>query len=257
MPELLGLPYSPWSEKARWALEARKVAYTKVVYAPLVGELGLRRRLGKWSGTVSVPVLFDDDGRGIPDSLAIARWADGRGEGPALVPASLEGEVVRYVELSEAALDAGRAVSLHRMLADDEALKEMVPRALRSASGPLAPAVAAFGIRRTLRKYGAGRIDVADHERRLVALLDGLRATLAGLAGAPAGGGGGPKTLLGTFTFADIAMTQALTFVEPPSFGVKIGASSRRSFTHDVLRERYADLLAWRDAVYDAYRPRG
>src|SRR5580704_5617991 len=61
--QLLGLPYSPWSEKARWALDARHVPYADVTYAPLVGELALRRKLGKWTGAVTVPVLTEDGGR--------------------------------------------------------------------------------------------------------------------------------------------------------------------------------------------------
>jgi glutathione S-transferase len=40
--ELLGLPYSPWSEKARWPLDARRVPYKNVTYAPWVGEPLLR-----------------------------------------------------------------------------------------------------------------------------------------------------------------------------------------------------------------------
>ena len=67
---------------------------------------------------------------------------------------------------------------------------------------------------------------------------------------------GTPRTLLGRFTFADVAMAQVLAFVEPPLFGLRIGRASRRSFTDPGMRERYADLLAWRDAVYGAHRPR-
>lgn len=251
MPELVGLPYSPWSEKARWALDVRHVPYRSVVYAPLVGELGLRRRMGKWSGPVSVPVLFDDDGRAIPDSAAIARWADGRGEGPRLFPPELDAEITRLVALSERGLDAGRCLSLHRMLDDDAALREMVPKGLRGVLGPLGPRVAALGIHRTLRKYGAGRVDMSTHEKTLASVLDELRARLAGPSA-----GGDPKVLLGRFTFADIAMTQALGFVEPPRFGLRMGVASRRAFTYPAMKERYADLLAWRDAVYAAHRPR-
>ena len=65
MPELLGLPYSPWSEKARWALDARRVPYREVTYAPLLGEPALRLKLKRWRGNVTVPVLTDDEGRHI------------------------------------------------------------------------------------------------------------------------------------------------------------------------------------------------
>ena len=108
MPELLGLPYSPWTEKARWALEARGITYEKRRYAPLTGELGLRRKLGKWSGVVSVPVLTDDDGRVIGDSADIARWADQHGTGPTMFPAGDEAAIEGFIALSDRGLVAGR-----------------------------------------------------------------------------------------------------------------------------------------------------
>jgi glutathione S-transferase len=247
--ELLGLPYSPWSEKARWALDARHVPYTYRTYAPLVGELALRAKLGRWTGVVSVPALTDDDGRAIADSASIARWADARGEGPVLFPPELEKDIDRFIELSERGLSAGRALSLHRSLVDREALTEMVPRRVRAAVGPLAASIGGFGIRRTLRKYGSAGADVATHERVLAEVLDTLREALA-----KAGGAGPARTLLGHFTFADIAMAQVLAFVTPPAFGLRVGAANRRSFTDAKMAERYADLLRWRDALYDEFR---
>ena len=250
MTELLGLPYSPWSEKARWALDARRVPYRSRTYAPIVGEPRLRLKLRKLRGPVTVPVLTDDDGRAIGDSADIARWADGRGEGPALFPADLAPQVDAFVALSERGLAAGRGLSLARMLEDDEALGEMVPPPLRRSLGRAGARIAAIGIRRTLRKYGADGKERASLERELSSVLDELRAALAR---APEGT---PKTLLGRFTFADVAMTQVLAFVEPPVFGLRIARASRRSFTDPPMRERYADLLAWRNAVYEAHRPR-
>ena len=141
--------------------------------------------------------------------------------------------------------------SLFRMLEDREALGEMVLSGLRAVLGPLGRPVAAAGIRRTLSKYGAGRVTAKEHEATLVSALEELRGALAAPEAA-----GDPKTLLGRFTFADIAMTQALGFVEPPKFGLRIGTGSRRAFTHATLRERFADLIAWRDATYEKYRPR-
>jgi glutathione S-transferase len=249
VPELLGLPYSPWSEKARWALDARHVPYTYRTYAPLVGELALRAKLGRWSGVVSVPALTEDGGRAIADSASIARWADARGEGPVLFPPEHEKEIDRFIELSERGLSAGRALSLHRSLADREALAEMVPRRVRAAVGPLAASIGSFGIRRTLRKYGSAGLDMATNEQTLSEVLDALREALARVDGTPPA-----KTLLGHFTFADIAMAQVLAFVSPPAFGLRVGAANRRTFTDAKFSERYADLLRWRDALYDEYR---
>jgi glutathione S-transferase len=249
MPELLGLPYSPWTEKARWALEARGVPYTRRLYQPLIGELGLRRRLRRWGGTVTVPLLTCDDGNVLSDSADIARWADGRGQGPTLFPAAHEQAIAAFIALSDRGLAAGRALSLLRLLDDQKGIDEMVPRNLRRLPG--SRALARFGVQRTLRKYGAER-DRQVAQDQLAAVLEELRAAIAA---APAAGGS-VRTLLGTFTFADVAMAQVLAFVEPPAFGLKIGEATRRSFVDDELRARFADVVAWRDALYAAHRPR-
>jgi glutathione S-transferase len=251
MPELLGLSYSPWTEKARWALDVRGVSYDYRQYQPLIGELALRRKLGRWSGPVSVPVLTDDRGVAHSDSEVIARWADERGTGPKLFPTEHDARIRELVALSERALDAGRSLSLIRMLEDDEALTEMIPKALRGPLGPLGPRIGGQGVRRTLRKYGGHLATRAEHESRVAALLEEIRAVLDR---APAGAG--PKTLLGSLTFADIAVSQALGFVAPAAFGIRIGRASRRAFTDPALAARFPDLLAWRDALYDAHRPR-
>ncbi|HTL32940.1 MAG TPA: glutathione S-transferase family protein [Kofleriaceae bacterium] len=242
MTQLLGLPYSPWTERARWALDVRGVAYEKRLYSPLLGEPGLRRKLGKWRGVVSVPVLTDDDGTVVADSIAIARWANERGAGTDLFPSELDAEIGKLIALADRGLAAGRALSLIRLLRDDEGLLEMVPRSLRKMPG--ARAISAAGIRRTLRKYDGLRDEEAARSA-LAGVLDEVRAALAGR-----------PTLLGRFTYADIAVAQVLAFVEPPAFGLKIGAGTRRSFCDDVLSERYRDLVVWRDALYEAHRPR-
>ena len=123
MTELLGLPYSPWTEKARWALDARRVPYTFRHYQPLLGEPALRIKLRRPTARISVPVLTTSDGRAIADSADIARWADERGEGPRLFPAEHGAAIARFIALSERALAAGRALSLARMLADGSGMR--------------------------------------------------------------------------------------------------------------------------------------
>jgi glutathione S-transferase len=249
MTELLGLVYSPWTEKARWALDVRRVPYTFRHYQPLLGEPALRMKLRRLTGRVSVPVLILDDGRVLADSADIARWADGHGEGPRLFPPEHEAAIAGFIALSERALAAGRVLSLHRMLADDEALLEMVPGPVRRALGPVAARIGSLGVARTLRKYDGHRDGREAHRQTLVSALDELRATLT-----KAPPGEGPQTLLGRFTFADIAMAQVLVSVEPPSIGLKLGAASRRSFIDPALRAPYADLIVWRDALYRTFR---
>jgi glutathione S-transferase len=249
MTELLALPFSPWSEKARWALDVRKVPYRYRLYQPLIGELELRLRTRRLRGVVTVPLLIDDGGRVYDDSASIARFADSQGQGPSLFPPEHEAAIARFIELSERGLAAGRAIALERQLADDEALAEMIPRAIRQRAGRFAVRLAELGMRRTLRKYRAQRLTADQHRAELRGVLEELRAALSAAPGEP-------KTLLGTFTFADIAAAQVLGFVSPPSFGLKLGKASRRGFTDPAFAREYQDLVAWRDALYERYRPR-
>lgn len=241
-PVLLGLPYSPWTEKARWALDARRVAYDFRHYQPLLGEPALRAKLKRWTGTVSVPVLTDDEGRVHADSRDIAAWADARGVGERLFPPEHARAIDEWIALSERAMAAGRALSLARMLQDRTALAEMVPRAMRALGG-VAAQIGAFGVRRTLRKYGGHRESLDAHAATLTAALEQVRNAI-----------GRSATLLDRFTFADIAMAQAVAFVKPPSSGLKLGAASRKAFSDPELSVRFADVIDWRDALYARYR---
>src|SRR4051812_46178482 len=86
------LPYSPWSERARWALDHHHVPYRAVEHVPMVFEPGLRavtaaltrsgRRLFE---KITVPMLIDE-GKVYPDSVAIAEHAEQVGSGSPLVP---------------------------------------------------------------------------------------------------------------------------------------------------------------------------
>jgi glutathione S-transferase len=247
MNELLGLPYSPWSEKAKWALDARKVPYRFRFYQPLIGEPALRIKTGRWRGNVTVPVMTDARGNVYDDSTKIARFADSVGEGPVLFPSEHDAAIARWIDLGERALSAGRVLSLHRTLEDPEALREMVPRGMRNALGGVATHIGRMGVERTLRKYAGASQSPPEQTKIARAALDELRAALAGTDG---------RTVLGTFTFADVAAAQMLSFVSPPAHGLKLGKASRKGFTDPTLATDYADLVRWRDALYESHRPK-
>jgi glutathione S-transferase len=249
MTELLGLPFSPWSERARWALDARGVRYDFRRYQPVLGEPALRVKLRRARGRVTVPVLTTDDGEVLCDSTDIARWADAHGDGPALFPAGTESAIARFVDLSDRVLEAARALTLTRMLRDPEALVEMVPRAMRRVPG-LGSRIGRFGIRRTLRKYGGHEVALEERQAAVTRGLDELRAALGRRGDEPA------RPLLGSFTYADITASQAVMGACPPPFGLKLGPASRRCWTDADVSARYGDLVAWRDALYERYRPR-
>jgi glutathione S-transferase len=249
--ELLHIPYSPWSERARWALDCRGVRYRARAYQPLLGEPALRVRLRRARGAVTVPVLFTPEGT-YADSLDIARYAAAHGAGPDLFPAGRDADIVAWNALSERALAAGRALSLRRVLEDEEALRELVPKRLRPVLGPLGRLVAAQGVRRTLRKYA--HLLAGDDPR---AVLDSALNELRQELDRPLDAAGEPRLLLAQagFSYADITMAQPLAFVTPPATHLRIGRANRRAFTDPELALRHADLLAWRDALYLRFRP--
>lgn len=247
-PELIHLPYSPWSEQARWALQVRGIDYRSRVYRPIVGEPELRIRLRRPFAPVTVPVLFTAEGPHA-DSFAIARYAAAHGSGPELMPPNAGAAIEHWHALSERGLAAGRARSLQRVLKDHEALAEMVPKGLRALLGPTVPVIAATGVRRTIYKYGAHR---GDHLSELDAVLAALRLALP----REPWSADDPPTLLPAhgLTYADICMAQVLAFIAPPDRGLRLGRASRSSFTDPELIDQCRDLIAWRDALYARYR---
>jgi glutathione S-transferase len=244
-PVLLGLPYSPWSERARWALDVRRVEYQKRLYQPLVGEPELRWRLKKWFGPVSVPILILED-RSIGDSFEIAKWADTQGLGAKLFPAGSEDKILHWNNTAQTALAAGRLLSLARVLQSDEAVDELLPRAMRL--GATTRAISRFGVERTIKKYNNGK-DFTAQEALLISALETIRQALG------ANPADKPSTLLPEFSYADITVAQALSFVKPPeSRHLKIARHTKELFGDPVLAERFSDLIAWRDRLYSLYR---
>lgn len=241
MNRFVAIDYSPWSEKARWALDRKRVPYFEEMYVPMIGEVGLRLRLRRLSGQVTVPVLFTDDGRALADSFAIARFADEAGSGPSLFPAGQEEEIRRWNDRSEAMLAAGRALSVGKALDDAAARDEGVPSFV---PGPLRAAVGRSGVVFLRRKYGLA-FDRAAEARVIIDHAEALRAAL-----------GGGRFLIGeALSYADVVMAVGLQFVRPVGDGfIKLGPATRRVCTDEALAGEFADLLAWRDEVYASFR---
>ena len=242
-PLLTAIPYSPWSEKARWALDHHRIQYVEEAYTPMLSEPALRWRLRRARGPVSVPVLFAD-GEAFTDSFDIAHYAERRGAGTPLFRRGLEAAIARWNRLSDAAMSAGRALVSFRVEGDpqarSEALPDLVPRALRR---PLDP-VARVGVRFLARKYRF-REDEHAHRAELRARLVEMRDALSD----------GRRCLLGEFSYADIAMASALQFVAPVGDEhIRLGPATRRAWTDLDLAGELTDLLEWRDQLYATRR---
>ena len=247
MRTLVSLSYSPWSEKARWALDHRAIEYRTEEYTPMLGEPGLRLRTGKLRGKISVPVLLGE-GKAIFDSIEIARRADVVAGSPLLFPPGRDAEIARWNDDSEAAMAAGRALLLKVMARDEksqlESLPRFIPAALRSAMRP----VAAFGIRYVASKYTSAEADERN-EAKLLHTLESLRAALK--ARREKSGARGWTLLESGFSYADIVMAVVLQGVRPVADEyIRLGPATRELWTHPVLAAKFPDLLEWRDELY-------
>jgi len=240
---LVLLPYSPWSERARWALDHHRLAYQTIVHAPVIGERRLRKLVAGRVRPATVPVLIEGE-TVLTDSWDIAAHADRVGAGPALLGEGRVEEAKRWAGVCDAAMGGGRALVVAGLLrtpaALDESMPPAVPRWIRVLSRP----VNRWGTGWFGRKYGVSLAGVADHEATLRA---GLAAVRAGLAGA--------DYLLGGFTYADIAAATLLQGVSPVADRyIPMGPATRTVWTQPGLAAEFADLLAWRDEIYSRHR---
>jgi glutathione S-transferase len=243
--ELVAIDYSPWSEKARWALDHNGVPYKETPYLSMVGEFALRKRLGRWRGKVSLPLLFAGD-EVINDSFAISTYVEEtHGADRPLFPAEAHDEIKSWNEQSETGLAAGRALTSERVLASPAARREAMPPMPKLLVGPLSAPITKLGVAYLKRKYGfSGKPD--DHRTALRATLENLKSTLAD----------GRKYMLGeVFSYADICMAVTMQFVRPVTDEyIKLGPASRTAWTDETFSQEFSDLLTWRDGMYETHR---
>lgn len=238
---LVHLPQSPWSEKARWALDHHGVEYKLLEHVPMIFEPVLRIWARDLRRKITVPMLFEGS-HVWADSLAIAEHAEEVGRGAPLFPRAHLADVIGWNEIAEQVMRAGRARAMERMLASPEALVEQLPPALRAGGKALRP-IARMGAQFVASKHVPKNVAQAELEAAMTSGLDRARAALAG----------GDYLSGGTFTFADIAMACAVGFVAPAA-RLPLGPATRASFTETKLLAIYPDLLAWRDRLIERHR---
>lgn len=243
MARLIALHLSPWSEKARWALDHHRVPYAVEPYMPMLGEPLLRLRTGRLTGHVTVPILFDGDDTFF-DSFSIARHAERKGSGTPLFPAEHLAEITRWNDRTNEALTAGRTLVLTRMKTSLAAQKEALPSFVPPALRPTLATTSQLILRFMASKYDIARgLDGA--AAKVTAVLDELRAALDGRA----------YLLDGELTYADLAAAVLLQMVRPvrDTF-IRLGPATRTCWTSPELEARYPDLIEWRDQLYDKHR---
>jgi glutathione S-transferase len=243
MPQLVVLHVSPWSERARWALDHHGIAHREIEHSPFLGERRLRRLLRQREGIATVPVLVDGD-RVVPQSWDIAQHADRVGAGAPLFPPSQQGEIRAWTQRIDRACESARALVVAALLrspaALDESLPAAIPRWLRPASRP----ITRYGTRWFARKYGLRLQATTEHE---AALTEGLELLRQRKGDAP--------YVLPAFSYADIVGATMLQSIAPVADEyLELGPATRAVWSRPALADRYADLLAWRDEIYRTHR---
>jgi glutathione S-transferase len=241
---LVVLRYSPWSERARWALDHHGLRYELVRHEPFVGEPKLRRLVGNRTKRPTVPVLITPEGM-LTESWDIVAYADRVGSRTKLVPTEEEAAIRELTDVANGAMASGRALVIRSMLASndalDEALPPFVPRWLRPALRPFAR----YGTRWFGRKYDLDLTDTETPRRVLRSALEHFRSRLSGR-----------PYVLGRFSYADIVVCSVLQGIRPPETEhVRLRPGTRHAFTQPELAAEFEDLLAWRDSLYRTERP--
>ena len=247
MLELTAIRFSPWSEKARWALDHHGCTYRELDYEPILGEYVLRWQMRRPFGRITVPVLRDGE-HWLTDSFDIALHAESIGRGTPLFPKEHLAEISDWNRRSEIALAAGRAILMQSWSDSRElaiaALPDRIPEALKPLFIPVG--------RRRLRSFRA-KYAIRDGDRAplaaLTAELDGLEQALAGRR----------HLVGGAFSYADIAMALSLQQVRPvdPRHIVRMAGLGPSGMNVPELESRHAGLIAWRDELYARHRRPG
>lgn len=243
-PVFVSASVSPWSERARFALDHHRIDYRREEYLPFFGEPLLRLRTRVWRGQLTVPVLFHN-GIVIRDSVAIARHADQIGLGSPLFPVNDGPKLEHYVTLATSVMEAGRVLGQVKMRRDPEVLRDLVPpavpRPLRSALVPLVRISTVY----IGRKYRVREHDPSEARETIRRHLAQIQKDLHGRS-----------TLLPTFTFADIAVAVAVGVLRPVDHpALPGGRAMRAAFGLPDLVEEFEELVVWRDRIYAERRP--
>ncbi len=246
--ELIGLSVSPYTEKARWALDHHHFPYRYNEHLVLFGMPALRFKIRRFTGDVTVPVLIDGSNR-LLDSFDIARFADERGSSAKLFPAQHAAALEHFRALSEEGIDAGRAIYLLKLATDREARVESIPPMFPKVLDPVMMPLVSLGIGYISREFGVDAAARSRSEDRLRVVLLRLREELKAAGG---------SYLLGSFSFADVLMAVVLQMVEPVAQAyMPLGKATRHCLMAEPLRSEFADLVKWRDELYQKHRLRG
>jgi glutathione S-transferase len=241
--ELIGLYFSPWTERARWALDYHGVRYQYREYTTLLDELSLRLKTKRPFDKITVPLLIADQEL-VNDSFEIARFADRQSDKRPLIPATHLDEIREWVDWTELALCSARIRATRRIMASPEALADRLPGYIPDfLRMPLAP-MSFLGSGLILFKYRLKEDSDEQLHRNLHDFLK--RASLALKDG---------KFVFSELSFADLLIATMLQAIKPiHAKYIKLNEASMKCMNESELASEYAPLVAWRDNLYENFR---
>jgi glutathione S-transferase len=255
--ELVGLGYSPWTEKARWSLRHHGIPFRYREHQILLGDalLELRlRRAGLVDREVTVPVLFAGENARL-GSFEILEWAEQNSRtGRRLIPEGRRPEVLHFNLLADTIAEAGRALYMDRL--------RNSPRLQAAALPSYLPTKPAF-IRRALLPLVTAALDSIDDQFQVSRKSPGdythqLLQCLVGLRKHREQESEGDFLLGSGFSAADLLVASSLSVVRPrpprPGVASSLPPELVEAWTHPAFSREFEDLLSWRDRIYEKYR---
>ncbi|GMH36309.1 hypothetical protein BSKO_04177 [Bryopsis sp. KO-2023] len=243
MAVLYSIRYSPWSLLARWALAYHDTPYKASEYLTLITEWKLRFILRDFFGRISAPLLIDDRGNALRDSLEISRWS-GKQKGPNCqgdLFADFDSETIELWNLRSAqVLNYGRNQNFKKLVTNDEAIMLMLPKHMRSL-GSLGVMIGRFMVKRVQKKYIAepGGEDLANAKSILTLLREALAKN--------------GDYIMGSFSYADVVMAISLQVIMPSTAVFPMKTALMEAITVTSLKEEFADLGQWRDKIVERH----
>ena len=244
--EFFGLYYSPWTVKAKWALDYCKVPYTYHEHLMIFGMPHLRCKMRRPFGDLNLPAMVAGNER-LDDSFKIAKYAHRQKPEIGLFPNGSDARIAEINALSERALSAGRAILLYNYFGKGPfykseikaarlaSLPKFIPAPLKVAALPLVTLALDY-VRKGFATTARPR---ANHRAVLRGCLLEMRVLL-----------NGRKTVLDTFSYADLALAVVLQFASPADTRFIPLSKALRTIWGDVeLAREFADLVQWRDEL--------
>lgn len=244
MATLFSLSVSPWSEKAKWAMDYSKVSYERKEFTPMISTPLVRLKTKNLLGKITAPLLIDGD-EVFGESFDIAKHANSLSKEKSLFPSDKQQEIRYWNTISENILEAGRALVVTRMQTNREACLKSLPPEIPDALRPLMLPVAKTGLFYLKKKYGFSEENVQQYQQVIRENLLVLRDALAN----------GSPYLLDEFSYADICMAVTLQVIAPiQNAYIMLDSDTLQCWSNNALAKEFEDLIAWRDSIYQKHR---